>query len=59
MVAGGLGAPSLPAAKPVEKAPGHGQESVTILYRRTEEPIVQEMLPTLKYATRHVTTASS
>ena len=50
VVAGGPGAPSPPAAAPVEEAPGHGQGSARI--QQMEEPSVLGNLPKLKLATR-------
>ena len=52
MVAGGPGAHSPPAAKPVEEAPRHGQECVTILHLQTEEPSVLVKHPKVKPATQ-------
>ena len=50
VVAGGPGAPSPPAAAPVEEAPGHGQGSARIL--QTEEPSVLGKHQKLRPATR-------
>ena len=50
MAAGGPGAPSPLAAKPVEEAPGHGQGNATI--QQTEKPNVQGNLLKLKPATQ-------
>ena len=52
MVVGGPGAPSPPAAEPVEEATGQEQESVMILHLQTEEPSVLEMQPKQTPATQ-------